>query len=85
VHLGDTGSGVKQVQVALTALGFKVAADGTFGTQTAQAVKAFQQKNQLTADGIVGPATWAKLQAAQATPTTPKSSTTAKATTTTAR
>jgi peptidoglycan hydrolase-like protein with peptidoglycan-binding domain len=85
VHLGDTGSGVKQVQAALTALGFKVTADGTFGTQTAQAVKTFQQKNQLTADGVVGPTTWAKLQAAQTTPSAPKSSTTAKATTTTTR
>ena len=33
------------------------AVDGIYGSQTAQAVKYFQRKNGLTADGIAGPAT----------------------------
>ena len=80
VHLGDTGSGVKQIQTALVAHGFKVATDGAFGPQTVAAVKAFQKQAGITQDGIVGPVTWAKLQAAPAATTT-----TAKATTTTAK
>jgi peptidoglycan hydrolase-like protein with peptidoglycan-binding domain len=86
VRLGDSGSGVKQIQTALVAHGFKVGVDGQFGAQTAQAVKSFQQQNGLAQDGIVGPATWAKLQAAPSPSTTVKgSATTAKTTTTTAK
>ncbi|MFF4398785.1 peptidoglycan-binding protein [Streptomyces sp. NPDC001480] len=32
--------------------------DGSFGTATRDAVVAFQTRNQLTSDGIVGPDTW---------------------------
>jgi peptidoglycan hydrolase-like protein with peptidoglycan-binding domain len=78
VHLGDSGSGVRQIQTALAAHGYKVAVDGQFGPQTSQAVKDFQKKNGLTQDGVVGPVTWAKLQASSST-----SSTTSKGTTTT--
>ncbi len=35
--------------------------DGVFGNQTEQAVKTFQNVFNLTADGIVGPATWYKI------------------------
>lgn len=35
--------------------------DGKFGPNTEGAVRLFQQKNGLTADGIAGPKTWAKL------------------------
>ena len=35
--------------------------DGIFGSNTAQAVMAFQQMMRLGADGIVGPQTWQKL------------------------
>lgn len=41
-------------------LGLKPA-DGIFGNNTYNAVIAFQKKNGLKADGIVGPATWEKL------------------------
>ena len=83
VRLGDTGSGVKQIQAALVAHGYKVSADGTFGLQTAQAVKDFQTKNGLAADGVVGPVTWAKLSGVSVATTT--ASTTPKPTTTTAK
>ncbi len=85
VRLGDSGSGVKQIQTALVAHGFKVAVDGQFGAQTAQAVKSFQQKNGLTQDGVVGPVTWAKLQATSTSTTVKSSTTTAKSTSTTAK
>lgn len=35
--------------------------DGIYGRQTEAAIKRFQQQNGLTADGIIGPATWGKL------------------------
>lgn len=53
---GIKGDNVKQLQ---TLLG--ITADGDFGPLTKQAVIAFQQKNGLTPDGIVGPQTQAKL------------------------
>jgi murein L,D-transpeptidase YcbB/YkuD len=39
--------------------------DGVFGSKTQDAVKSFQQGNNLTADGIVGPLTWAALPASR--------------------
>ena len=85
VHLGDTGAGVKQVQAALVAQGYTITTDGRFGAQTEQAVKGFQAKAGLKQDGVVGPATWAKLHTTATTATTrPATSTTKpKATTTT--
>jgi peptidoglycan hydrolase-like protein with peptidoglycan-binding domain len=38
-----------------------IAADGAFGPGTEKALKAWQAKNGLTADGIAGPMTLAKL------------------------
>lgn len=53
---GSTGAVVKQIQEALYLL-----ADGIYGAITEDAVKEFQRENGLTVDGIVGPATLAKL------------------------
>lgn len=53
---GDKGEAVRDVQ---RALGIK--ADGDFGPNTKKAVVAFQEKNGLYADGIVGKNTWARL------------------------
>lgn len=50
-----------------------VTADGDFGTGTEKATKTWQGANDLTADGVVGPASWAKaaiLGAPAATPST---------------
>jgi len=58
---GSIGDEVKILQNALTRKGFPVKADGDFGLQTENAVKLFQSKNELIADGIVGSKTWEKL------------------------
>ncbi len=51
------GSDVKSIQRALRHAGVKVRVDGAFGAQTQDAVKRFQRKQGLPADGVVGPAT----------------------------
>ncbi|PGO60732.1 N-acetylmuramoyl-L-alanine amidase [Priestia megaterium] len=61
IRKGDQGSAVEKLQKALSDLGYKLAVDGIFGSGTQDDVKDFQKKNGLTADGIVGDATWAKL------------------------
>lgn len=53
------GSKGKSVTLIQQALGIK--ADGVFGTQTEEAVKAWQSSHGLDPDGIVGSLTWATL------------------------
>lgn len=53
---GSRGEVVKQIQRALHLID-----DGIYGTLTEEAVKTFQREQGLKADGIVGPATLAKL------------------------
>jgi peptidoglycan hydrolase-like protein with peptidoglycan-binding domain len=53
---------VKTAQLALnrkTASALTV--DGDFGPKTEIAVRAYQSKNSLAADAVIGPKTWAKL------------------------
>ena len=52
-----TGPDVRQLQQALKNRGITVSVDGSFGPKTAEAVKTFQNRRGLKADGIVGPAT----------------------------
>lgn len=56
---GDSGSNVKKLQNALINLGYmpKGSADGQYGYQTYNAVKAFQKANSLEVDGVAGPMT----------------------------
>lgn len=55
------GEDVRALQSALAAAGFPVEADAVFGASTDAAVRAYQAKTGLTSDGMVGPATRARL------------------------
>ncbi len=61
---GSEGYTVRVLQYLLTGNGYSLPVYGTdsdFGAETEAAVKAFQQDNGLTPDGIVGKATWTSL------------------------
>ena len=61
---GMAGGDVKALQATLIANGFdcgRYGADGDFGSGTDTAVRSFQRKKGLSADGIVGKDTWGKL------------------------
>ena len=61
---GDRGTEVKKLQNFLNWSGFNCgAADGEFGDNTLKAVKAFQTKVGIDADGIVGNGTITKMRA----------------------
>ena len=67
IRRGSTGPDVVECQQDLIYLGYDLepyGADGKFGAKTEAAVKQFQTASGLKADGIVGPATWAALDAA---------------------
>ncbi|MHC1786186.1 MAG: peptidoglycan-binding protein [Christensenellales bacterium] len=67
LKLGSTGTAVRSMQSRLKQLGYAIAAvDGDFGQATQNALKAFQARNGLTADGIAGPATLARINSAAA-------------------
>lgn len=69
---GSTGSAVIALQEILNKLGYDCGSvDGIFGTKTDAAVRAFQQNEGLTVDGIVGNNTQAIL-AARAAVTSPQ-------------
>ncbi len=58
---GMSGTQVEQLQRALAFLDYTTSTYGTYDNATVAAVKAFQQNNGLTADGIAGPATLTKV------------------------
>ncbi len=59
---GSTGDAVKALQTLLVNYGYgSFVPDAVFGDKTLKAVKAFQEKNGIGADGIVGIKTWNKL------------------------
>lgn len=61
---GSTGNPVRRLQKRLTLGGWDTGGvDGVFASSTETAVKTFQGDNGLTVDGIVGPNTWAKVDA----------------------
>jgi peptidoglycan hydrolase-like protein with peptidoglycan-binding domain len=58
VNLGDKGWDVKRFQERLKELGYlKSKCNSIFGPDTEKAVKDFQKRNKLTADGSIGEAT----------------------------
>jgi len=83
IKLGDSGSEVRDVQKRLAELGYMRSANATgyFGEITEDAVKAFQKRNKLSADGKIGQATLRQLNDSSAkkapeanTPSTEKES-----------
>ena len=68
LYWGSTGAKVREVQQKLKSWGYySGAVDGIFGQGMYNAVISFQRKNGLTADGVVGKATYAALGIAVAT------------------
>ena len=64
VKSGSKGDAAKIVQGALIAKGYSCGSsgiDGIFGTASVAALKKYQAKKGIAADGIVGPATWGKM------------------------
>ena len=59
---GSRNEAVRVLQRKLGELGFDAGTpDGIFGKMTTRAVRRYQRLNNLKVDGIVGPATWARL------------------------
>ncbi len=59
--LGDSGTDIEELQSRLKELGYMESVTGNFGELTQAAVKDFQEKNGLTADGAVNSQTREKL------------------------
>jgi peptidoglycan hydrolase-like protein with peptidoglycan-binding domain len=64
ISRGDKGDKVEALQKMLKANGANIEVDGDFGPKTEAALKAFQTKNGLAADGIYGPLTESKARGA---------------------
>ena len=68
IRENSSGATVSKVQTELKALGYYYGQiTGNAGPKTVAAIKSFQGKNGLTADGIAGPQTIAKIDAAYET------------------
>ena len=69
LRFGMSGEDVRYTQQRLSALGYyNNGLDGQFGNGVLKAVKAFQNNNGLTADGVLGPASLKVLFSASAIP-----------------
>lgn len=69
---GSQGADVRDMQIMLNSLGYDCGtADGIFGNKTVEAVKAFQNAEGLTVDGIAGTQTLETLAARAAVTPTP--------------
>lgn len=77
IKLGSKGAEVTKLQNALNALGYNTGkADGIFGQKTDTALKQYQTKLGVTADGVLGDWVASKLYASTpSTPSTPTNST----------
>jgi peptidoglycan hydrolase-like protein with peptidoglycan-binding domain len=61
---GSTGLPVRRLQHRMSAVGFDTGGvDGRFGAKTEQAVRQLQEQAGIDVDGIVGPDTWAVVDA----------------------
>ena len=59
LYYGVSGTDVMEMQATLRKIGYNPGpVDGVFGSQTQSAVRRFQRRFNLEADGIVGPMTW---------------------------
>jgi peptidoglycan hydrolase-like protein with peptidoglycan-binding domain len=64
VRRGSTGEAVTRLQQILAGVGFDPGPiDGIFGPKTDAAARAYQSSRGLVIDAIVGPLTWARLEA----------------------
>jgi peptidoglycan hydrolase-like protein with peptidoglycan-binding domain len=62
--LGSTGLPVRRAHKRMSLVGFDVGGvDGSYGSKTAAAVKKLQQQAGVGVDGVVGPQTWALIDA----------------------
>jgi N-acetylmuramoyl-L-alanine amidase len=62
ISWGARGDDVAEAQAILREWGYYGGpVDGIFGPRMSRAVRLFQSRNGLTADGVVGPATWAAM------------------------
>ncbi|NUO43507.1 MAG: peptidase M15 [Streptomyces sp.] len=71
---GTSGSDVTQLQIRVAGWvtsGERLSYDGQYGARTAAAVAKFQSAYGLSADGVAGPATYAKIYALQDADCTP--------------
>ena len=81
LRVGVISDAVRDLQNRLIALGYLTGkADGNFGTQTSLALIAFQKANGLTADGVAGSKTLAKINSTSAKGADGQASTTTTAT-----
>jgi len=64
--LGDSGDDVTALQKRLIKLGYNTKSTGYFGSETESALKSFQKRNDLTADGKAGVKTLAVLNSSSA-------------------
>ena len=68
LRIDQSGDGVRQVQTDLKALGYPVSVNGTYDTDTHNAVVAFQQRNGLVISGIADALTRQVLHGGQGKP-----------------
>lgn len=69
LRAGKRGEAVLKLQQALKEFGYDIdSPDGRFGEETRRAVIAFQIRNDIRSDGVVGPATFRAIMSGEALP-----------------